>query len=224
MSTVLPSSAVVTLIARGNEVVPPTGNTRLLGWDQVTVLARPRDEEAVRRALLDPFESAEPAVAPDAVAAEAALLPPDSEAIARLRDHVVLLGHGRVGATLAGMLREQGMPFVVIEQDWLTVSRLHGSGTLALAGEGGRPEVLDRARIADARLLLVTTANPLDAAAAVEHAHRVNPRIEVVARVHFAQQREQLERHPRTRTVHGEEELAAAMARLAFGAPGGEGS
>src|SRR5690606_35620026 len=59
----LPPGALITLIARDNQVVPPTGNTRLRGWDQVTVLARPQDEDRVRSALLARFETAEPAAA-----------------------------------------------------------------------------------------------------------------------------------------------------------------
>lgn len=52
----LPPRALITLITRGNEVVAPTGNTRLLGWDQVTVLARTAEEPGVRAALLEPFD------------------------------------------------------------------------------------------------------------------------------------------------------------------------
>ena len=52
----LPSGAVITLITRGSEVVVPKGNTRLLGWDRVTVLAHVGDEPAVRAALLAPFQ------------------------------------------------------------------------------------------------------------------------------------------------------------------------
>lgn len=51
----LPEGAVITLVTRGNEVVVPNGKTRLLGWDQVTVLAHAPDEEKVRDALLEPF-------------------------------------------------------------------------------------------------------------------------------------------------------------------------
>lgn len=51
----LPEGAVITLVTRGNEVVLPKGNTRLLGWDQVTVLAHAPDEDEVRAALLAPF-------------------------------------------------------------------------------------------------------------------------------------------------------------------------
>jgi cell volume regulation protein A len=52
----LPKGAVITLITRDNEVIIPKGNTRLLGWDQVTVLARVVDDDKVREALLSPFE------------------------------------------------------------------------------------------------------------------------------------------------------------------------
>ena len=53
----LPEGAVITLVTRGSEVVLPKGGTRLLGWDQVTVLAHARDEDIVRSMLLEPFSS-----------------------------------------------------------------------------------------------------------------------------------------------------------------------
>lgn len=58
----LPEGTVITLITRDGGVVLPKGNTRLQGWDQVTVLAHAPDEEAVRAALLEPFLRGERAV------------------------------------------------------------------------------------------------------------------------------------------------------------------
>lgn len=213
---VMPTGAVITLVVRGNEVLPPTGNTRLLGWDQVTVLARPSDEPAVVAALNQAFEALahEPHDTPAEEIDMPGSAPIDEEALAALRDHVVLVGHGRVGEVLAELLRARQLPFVVIEQDWLTAERLRASGTLALSGEGASAALLDRAGIASARLLLVTTADPIAARVAVEHAHRVNPTIEALCRVHFDEQRDILLRYPRTQCVHGEHELAYAMARL----------
>src|SRR5690606_41133698 len=52
----LPPGAMLTLVTRGDEVVAPTGNTRLLGWDQVTILAHSDDEHEVRAALIEPFD------------------------------------------------------------------------------------------------------------------------------------------------------------------------
>jgi CPA2 family monovalent cation:H+ antiporter-2 len=131
-----------------------------------------------------------------------------------LRGHVVLLGHGRVGSVLAGFLRQRDVPFVVIEQDRSVVERLRAGGTAALYGDAGSPMLLDRARIADARMLLVTTPDPVTARLAVEHAQQVNPAIETVARVHLAALHDLLRRFPRTQGVQGELELAYAMARL----------
>jgi cell volume regulation protein A len=51
----LPEGAVIALITRADQVVLPKGNTRLQGWDQVSILAHAPDEDAVRHALLDPF-------------------------------------------------------------------------------------------------------------------------------------------------------------------------
>jgi cell volume regulation protein A len=47
----LPPGSVITLITRGEDVVIPKGGTRLMGWDQVTVLARAQDEGRIRAAL-----------------------------------------------------------------------------------------------------------------------------------------------------------------------------
>jgi CPA2 family monovalent cation:H+ antiporter-2 len=131
-----------------------------------------------------------------------------------LRGHAVLLGHGRVGAVLAGFLRQRGVPFVVVDQDRLVVDQLRKSGTMALYGDAGSPVLLGRARVADARVLLVTTPDPVTARLAVEHAHEVNASIDVVARVHQAAVEDSLKGFPRTQGVHGELELAYAMARL----------
>lgn len=55
----LPDGAVITLIARGEEVVLPKGETQLQGWDQVTVLAHAPDEDAIRQRLNEAFSAAQ---------------------------------------------------------------------------------------------------------------------------------------------------------------------
>lgn len=51
----LPEGAIITLITRGDEVVLAKGETRLLGWDHVTVLAHAPDEDRIRAKLLEAF-------------------------------------------------------------------------------------------------------------------------------------------------------------------------
>jgi NhaP-type Na+/H+ and K+/H+ antiporter len=53
----LPPGAVITMVTRGKDVLAPKGGTRLMGWDQVTVLAHAKDEVRIREALLGPFRA-----------------------------------------------------------------------------------------------------------------------------------------------------------------------
>lgn len=55
----LPEGAVITMVARGEEIVLPKGNTYLAGWDCVTVLAHGPDIGEVRKALKSPFHELE---------------------------------------------------------------------------------------------------------------------------------------------------------------------
>ena len=52
----LPPETVIALITRGAKVISPNGPTRLESGDHVTILAHVRDEEAVKQALLAPFQ------------------------------------------------------------------------------------------------------------------------------------------------------------------------
>lgn len=243
----LPPGAILTLVTRGNEVVAPTGNTRLLGWDQVTVLAHPIDEAEVRSALLDPFdrdlmheqEVALPSVVarPVADTRPASDAPPAADVVPTvdappagstpksvddgpLHGHVVLLGHGGVGSVLSGFLRQRGIPFVAIEQDQTTVMALRGQGVRVLHGHAEDPQILEGAQVSTAKMLLVTTTQPVAARRAIEHARRMNPQLEVIVRVHNDSLRRILSALPNIRLVHGDVELAYAMTRLMLLASG----
>lgn len=217
----LPPGAIITLVARGDQVVAPTGNTRLLGWDQVTVLAHSRDEADVRQALLGAFD--EPALS---AASERRKLsakveePVVTGSEGTLRGHVVLLGHGEVGGVLARFLQLREVQFIVIEQDYMTVMDLRAQGLCVLQGHGDDPDVLERAGIEQARMFLVTATQPVAARRAIEHAQRMNPELDVIVRVHHGSLSSALSDTPRTRLVHGDIELAYAMARYMLLASG----
>lgn len=219
---VLPPRALITLITRGSEVVAPTGHSRLFGWDQVTVLARVADEEAVHTALTQPFERP---VEPEEHTTRLLDVEPGessraAEVVDPMQRKVVLLGHGRVGAVLAGFLRQRKLPFIVIEQDLTTVEGLRRAGVPVIHGEGDKPAVLERAGIADARLLLIASAEAMTARRVIEYTRQVNPAIEIVVRVHQATELNLLCAFPQTQCVHGEVEIAYAMARLMLLASG----
>lgn len=209
---VLPPGAILTLVTRGEDVISPTGHTRLLGWDQVTVLAHPADEEEVRAALLSPFErpieKAELARVIDAEVSDAGL-----EGEGALHDHVVVVGYGKVSSILTEFMTARGQPFVVIEQDRASVEALRRRGIQAIYGNGGELPVLERAGIASAKLLLLAMTQTVDARRAIERATAVNPKLRAIAWVNHASQREALSALPRTECIQTDVEIAYAMAR-----------
>ena len=65
-----------------------------------------------------------------------------------LSGHVVLVGYGRVGATVGDALRRASVPFVVIEEQERVVGGLRKHGEHAIQGDATRADVLaDRAGI-----------------------------------------------------------------------------
>jgi CPA2 family monovalent cation:H+ antiporter-2 len=130
-----------------------------------------------------------------------------------LRGHAVLCGYGRVGSVLGKLLAQRGWPFVVIEQDRAIVERLRREGVDARSGDGANELLLDSAHIDRARILLATVPDALATRLMVEHARKVNPEIEIVARVHHESERDYLRAMDHTEGVLGELEIALEMAR-----------
>ena len=143
-------------------------------------------------------------------------LPADFDA-GRARDHVVLVGHGRVGRRVAQALASRGIPYLVIEQDRGTALALREQGLPVVYGDATRHGTLEDAGLREARLLVVTTPEPFQARAIIDVARRIQPAIDIAVLTHSEAERAYLERSKVGMAVLGEEELADAMARYALG-------
>lgn len=139
-----------------------------------------------------------------------------------LRDHAVLIGHGRVGSSVAEALELQGIAYIVVEQNREVAAALRARGLPVVYGDASRPGILDHVHLERARLLLVTAPDPYEARRIVEHAHQVNPGIDTVVRTHSDAERNWLEAKGVGRAVVAERELAFALVRYAFAAYGVE--
>ena len=93
-----------------------------------------------------------------------------------LRDHVVLIGHGRVGSFISSVLGEQNVPLFVIEDDEDGVAALKADGIEALAGNAADPAVIAAANLAEARCLLVAIPDAFEGGQVVQQAHAINPK------------------------------------------------
>ena len=138
-----------------------------------------------------------------------------------LAGHVVLIGHGRVGTTVADALTRAGARYVIVEEQERIVGGLRKRGERAILGDATRPDVLERAGIASARLLVVTAPEPYRARRIVEVARHANPQIAVAVRTHSAAEQSYFEDYLSKpgvagRAVYSEREAALSMAHYAL--------
>jgi K+:H+ antiporter len=131
---------------------------------------------------------------------------------ASLDGHAIIVGHGRVGSVIAASLRQQGIPYVVIEQNLRFAERLRREGIPVVYGDAAWPEVLDAARPAKARLLVIAVPEQAAVRRILAEARRVNPKIELIVRTHSAEEANWLRRRGVGLVVMGEHHIASEMA------------
>jgi len=101
-----------------------------------------------------------------------------------LSKHIIICGYGRVGGTIAQILSQLAIPYVVADLDPKTISELRKREIPCIYGDAGNPNVLHEAGIKDAAVLALAMADPVAVRLALDYARRINPSLEVIARAH----------------------------------------
>jgi CPA2 family monovalent cation:H+ antiporter-2 len=128
-----------------------------------------------------------------------------------LKDHVVLVGHGRVGGFISPAIKSENLPLLVIEDDPDDAGKLKGQGTEAIVGNAADPEIIKAANLAAARCLLVAIPDAFEGGQVVEQARAINPALTIIARSHSEAENAHLLKHGATQVIMGEHEIAKAM-------------
>jgi CPA2 family monovalent cation:H+ antiporter-2 len=102
-----------------------------------------------------------------------------------LSDHVVIVGYGLNGRNIARALRAAAIRYVILEQNGETVRRARTRGESILFGDGTRPEVLRRAGLERARVLVYAIAVALDERRGVAAARALSPRLHIIVRTRY---------------------------------------
>ncbi|WP_149537606.1 cation:proton antiporter [Siccirubricoccus phaeus] len=98
--------------------------------------------------------------------------------------HAILVGYGRVGRVVAAALRRHGLPVLVVEADRRVAEAAMAAGLPVLWGDAARPEVMQAARPAEARLLVLALPDAVAAQRMLQLARHGNPGILAAARAH----------------------------------------
>jgi len=99
-----------------------------------------------------------------------------------LTGHVIVAGMGRVGRQAALELHAAATPFLVIDPSEEAIQQAATRGYLGLVGDATEDAVLERAGIARARGLIVTTGSDATNVYVVLSARVLNPALHIVAR------------------------------------------
>jgi len=153
------------------------------------------------------------ALEPSAPAADAPAEPASREPIAATNatNHVVLIGYGRVGRIVAADLKEEQVPFLLIEEIRPAAQQAREAGIEVIHGNAADPNILTAANIPGARCLLVAIPDAFEGGQVVAQARALNPVLPIIARSHSDEETEHLKKHGATKVIMGEHEIAIAM-------------
>lgn len=130
--------------------------------------------------------------------------------------HAILVGHGRVGRTVAGALQAHGLAYVVVEFDRKLAEKLRREGTRVIYGDATHEEVLAAALPQTARLIVVALPDAFQTRQVIALARKLNPAIETVVRTHSETEALYLAESGVGLAVMGEREIAVGMSDYAL--------
>ena len=192
-------------------LLPPEGQSLILAAALLSIMLNPLVFKTI-----DPVERAALSIRPLAgVLERAARMDPEhtESPIGNLRDHVVLIGYGRVGREIGRALRQANIALVVIEQNAELVNRLREQGAAAIRGDASIERVLAHASPATARMLVAAIPDAFQARRMLQLARKTNPDIDSVVRTHSREELELLEAAGFGLVLMAERELAERMSR-----------
>lgn len=135
--------------------------------------------------------------------------------IAKLKDHVIIVGYGRNGEQAAMELEENGVPFVILDKRENVISRIRDNEKLLyIRGDATHEETLEQARIHEARALIATTPNDADNVFVVLTARSMNPGLTVISRASELESQMKLKRAGATNVIMPERIGGQRMAKL----------
>lgn len=194
-------------------LLPAEGRDLVLAGAIVSILLNPVFFAVLDRVLASGQAPAKAAPSAAAGGDKATKPEPASEPlpVSALNDHVVLVGHGRVGRVVSAALAKDSTPFLVLEDDPGAVERLREGGVEVITGNAAAPGMLEAANVADARALLVAIPDAFEGGQIVAKARAIAPTLPIIARAHSDEEVLHLQRHGANAVIMGELEIARAM-------------
>lgn len=102
-----------------------------------------------------------------------------------LNDHVIIVGYGVNGKNLARVLKNLQIQHIVIETNPFTVKKEGKKGQQIMFGDASKLEVLEHARITNARGMVVAISDAAASRRVASLARHLNPALHIIVRTRY---------------------------------------
>ena len=137
-------------------------------------------------------------------------------AIAKLKEHFILCGYGKVGQEIARIFSEEGVPFIIIDKDQESITTAEKDGHLYVLADATDDEALKQAGIEQARGLVVAVGSDADSVYITLSARGLRPDLFIEARASSSEAEAKLKKAGATRIISPYSLGARRMAELAL--------
>ena len=112
----------------------------------------------------------------------------------KIKDHVVIVGFGSNGRNLAKVLKETGIPYIIIELNPETVAFYKGKGENILYGDVTKREIMTAANVSGANVIVFAMSSPESTKIALRLAKQINPNIFAIVRTRYISEIDELKK------------------------------
>jgi len=102
------------------------------------------------------------------------------------QSHAIVVGYGRVGKVVCGLLREHRISYIVVDSDATTVTRDRREGHDVYYGDAADPQFLATCGLATAAGVIITIHSPQQIDEVVAHVRAMRPDVLIVSRARDA--------------------------------------
>ncbi|WP_071518357.1 cation:proton antiporter [Geitlerinema sp. PCC 9228] len=110
--------------------------------------------------------------------------PKDIEVPEMYKDHVVVAGYGRVGQIVVKILRNRGVPVLVVENSEAAIQQLRSQNIPYVFGDADSQLVLEKVHLETAQALAIALPDPASTRLLLKRALEMVPNLDVVVRSH----------------------------------------
>lgn len=111
-----------------------------------------------------------------------------------LRDHIIVIGFGLTGRSIALAAQRAGIPYIVLELNPANVEQARREGIPVYFGDATNEVVLEHLKVYEARVAVITINDPTGARQIVQHIRSICQTVHLIVRTHYVSDMDELYR------------------------------